>query len=1404
MEDSAGPNAVSKTDPIAAQSRKPDDIPARSWMVPITTVLLLGSAFCIYYFVYVGARREYLVNRNFRALAALGDHLQRVISTHGSILEFYADFADKNRVNTHDRIKADLDSLLVPQPEDTALAPKDRRQELRKDYLHYLAPSFDLTEEAIEVKGQSSSPRNRLEVQRRDGNWNVMLSALRHPKAVTDYLGSLEIRDLLKVPSDSLPFDDILLASDDGTVVYQDKQAGPQFTAISALLKAQAASADGKSGSSDSSTAAAPNDHPWRGGALHLTDVMLAGTRYKLFVQPILLDVFSDDPTRTEPAHEWVLCGLRTSTALEWEALSISYSAMIGFTALFFAICMGGPILKVLFINHRERFRVRELGVLALFLVLLAGVLTLTALQVAHFNMNADKDAQLRSLGDTLSNNIHDDLKAMRDQLQDWCKSETLVADLRAAGDNEVIRNTPAWPVPKPSLTPASTSFGFANNAYWTDDDGHQVVKWSTSGFVTPLIDVSKERSYTAPRRTYLDGTGPPFHFDSVLPPNKLQYLAALSMDTLECNPNLKKRSGIRADMLRGSAFVTGQPFSLIDPILPYGYGFALVDETGLVLFHSDKTKNGRENFREESDWSKELYAGTFGHAAQQALSINYLGKHCRALMVPVRGVTEAPWSLIVYTDLTADRTVALETMTMAATFLLLILAAPALLVAVWCLVRRPRIAPEWLWPNANRLANYWYQIGLYTLLIVVFLFLGFRGPVERRVIACAAVPYSALLLTHWCYRRYSPPAEKDRGRNAGQSALASAGVSVLGAAAFLLVLILYGSHLRALWILPVIVAIGAVPLLNGPRRYFSAILRYWRRVGSSGQKPGALSRFFLTPTNCYALSVLLLLLLMGVLMPMALFRGCMAVERRLGVKQAQLHLASAVAERWGAIQINCARDEIGTGACAKLKQRDSDVWRQIVLRTLPFGDRDLGIVPHNLNLSGRAQPFSGEEVYDPWFRSVIYHLHHEYNSTAAETLGVIPDRGLPRRDGSFPDWSWEDHGSSVTLRWHGVHPPGEESTRLENDLLITSDIPTEMRSDSLTGLGIALGVMFVMGGILWMLISKVFLIHVAPLKITGVRELAECIRQGRNVLVLVPPSSELEIESPVKTLDLRALTTDFQWAEALDPGTLPFGGLVEIRHFEWAGDAQAMDRKLNLLERFTASGNIQIAAVMEVPASTEDYRRMFPQLTVVDLREEPLLWLKQYDGPAQDLIWRECMPLAALWPLGAQLAKDIRSESIHSDDTIASEILERADPYYRLVWKEFTPEQKFVLSQLAEDGLVNPMNGRAIRQLMRRGFIVRDPQFRIMNESFRRFLRSVTTDDLNQKWRRESRRSGWGKLEGAFFTTLIVGGVFLLTTQNALWESSAAYVTTAFAGLSTMAKLFNTVRGTSIGTKNS
>jgi hypothetical protein len=275
------------------------------------------------------------------------------------------------------------------------------------------------------------------------------------------------------------------------------------------------------------------------------------------------------------------------------------------------------------------------------------------------------------------------------------------------------------------------------------------------------------------------------------------------------------------------------------------------------------------------------------------------------------------------------------------------------------------------------------------------------------------------------------------------------------------------------------------------------------------------------------------------------------------------------------------------------------------------------------------------------------------------------------------------------------------------------------------------------------------------------------------------------------------ALATGPKWAELVDLDSAPKQTLIEVQHMEYTtGDPEIDNQKLLLLERLIHKPDTQVAAVMTVNPSPEDYRRQFPGLDVIDLREEPFPWLAAYDGPARDLIWKECGPLPALWPIGAQLARDIKTESIYSEDTIASEILERADGYYRMIWNECTKEQKFVLAQLAVDGLLNPANGRAVRQLVRRGLIAKDPQFRIMNESFRRFLRSAATPELKQEWMHQSRQSGWGKAHGVFFTTMVLIGIFLLTTQNELWQSSAGYVTTALGAFGTLAKLLNTVRG--------
>jgi hypothetical protein len=848
---------------------------------------------------------------------------------------------------------------------------------------------------------------------------------------------------------------------------------------------------------------------------------------------------------------------------------------------------------------------------------------------------------------------------------------------------------------------------------------------------------------------------------------------------------------------------LTAEPLSLIDPILPFGYGFALFDQTGLVLFHADKIRNLHENFLQETDWNKQLYALAFGHSARRSLTIKYLGHDYQARVLPVTGVSQAPWSLIVYRDLTHVRTLNLQAVTMVATLLLAILAAPFLAVVIWCAIRRPGFAPEWLWPNRARMSTYAYLIVTYTFLIILFLFLGFTGPSEQNLIACAAIPYAALLLSVWCIRAYAPRSENVLTPSKKKLRSGLANIAMLITLVFLLGAIWWRPYLRAFTYFVFFLIIAVLPLLDRPRRSLAIWLRrVYRHSGEEdlSSRPDMDSCVW---RRCYVLSLVLLLLLVGVLTPLALFRVSLNVERRLAVKRAQLHLASALNQRLMSMIERCKDqpgiDQLGDDACKEFNRSDSSAWRMIVLDPLFPRDGKLPVSDHLCCQQGR-------DLYAHWFHNLIYSFHHDYNQTAAEMLGVLSDRVDSKPD-DFPDWFWNNDASTVTLRWHGVHLPesGNQPPKpgeLEHDFLITSSIPPSSWTQILSGAAVAAVVIVAMTLIVWALARRVFLFHVASLKMTGALKAAESIREGRNVLILVPPVSDWQLEVQQSTLDLREISASPKWAEEVNlDKVLSSNGLIEILHFEHSwNDPELDNQKAILLQRLENRENTQLAVIMTVGASSEDYGRLFPTLELIDLREEPFHWLRQYEGPARDFIWKECGPMAALWPIGAQLAKDlkadIRQEDIYSEETIVSEILERADGYYRLVWRECSDEQKFVLAQLAEDGLLNPTNGRAIRQLVRHGLITTDPQFRLMNESFRRFLRSAASAGLKQEWVRESRRSGWGKIHGAFLTTMILLGAFLLTTQNALWQSSAAYVTTALGLLGTVAKLFNTYRG--------
>jgi hypothetical protein len=75
------------------------------------------------------------------------------------------------------------------------------------------------------------------------------------------------------------------------------------------------------------------------------------------------------------------------------------------------------------------------------------------------------------------------------------------------------------------------------------------------------------------------------------------------------------------------------------------------------------------------------------------------------------------------------------------------------------------------------------------------------------------------------------------------------------------------------------------------------------------------------------------------------------------------------------------------------------------------------------------------------------------------------------------------------------------------------------------------------------------------------------------------------------------------------------------------------------------------------------------------------------------------------------------------------------ADPYYRSVWSSCSSDEKLALRQLADEGVVNPRNHIVLEQLLRKGLARRDSTFRIMNDTFRRFIVRETPAEQVDAW---------------------------------------------------------------------
>ena len=219
----------------------------------------------------------------------------------------------------------------------------------------------------------------------------------------------------------------------------------------------------------------------------------------------------------------------------------------------------------------------------------------------------------------------------------------------------------------------------------------------------------------------------------------------------------------------------------------------------------------------------------------------------------------------------------------------------------------------------------------------------------------------------------------------------------------------------------------------------------------------------------------------------------------------------------------------------------------------------------------------------------------------------------------------------------------------------------------------------------------------------------------------------------------------------------------------------------------------VQRVLLLDFPYPTNDSRpldnaQLNLPYSVADLRptnEQPSSW----PGGLYDVFRNEASVLDNVSIAGISRPSELSThcgellkEKITEDFDVAKEriireITKTVKEYYVQIWETCAESQQRSLFNLARDGFLHARNPD-IAPLMEKGLIVADPNLRLMNESFRRFLVTTGVNERLDDDSAEAQASTWVQVGRPIWAGLLLIMVFLVLTQEQYRTITLAFLT--------------------------
>jgi hypothetical protein len=423
------------------------------------------------------------------------------------------------------------------------------------------------------------------------------------------------------------------------------------------------------------------------------TKAQLAAIDYRLFC--------TDFATNSSPQEtRWTIYGLVTKDHFDDEKKRISFFNLVFISLGLLLLLFSMPLMKLFFMSSIERLHRKDALLTPPTFIVCSAIVTLIFLVTAKYYLSdiPKLDRRLQTLATSIKKEFTKEIQSIYQLTKQVSAVKpptaytTISVAQQLSEDNDALPNFEEYP--------------FLRSMYWLDNSGKQTFEYSMLD--AESYDYEEKSRPAFSNRDYfkaiLQGKGYPLvsrdtlsYLQSIVSWTTGEPVSVFSLP-LANDTTILPRGNAQSKVLAISTVLN----SVTDPVLPPGFGFSIIDQDGLVLYHTDRQKNLQENLLQEVDHNPHLMAALASESSVTT-DVSYFNRSYRLHLQPISNI---PWYMVTTYDKEFLESPYQYILTFSTLGIILISGVTALQFLLIALIyhrssklKRHSLTFKWLWP---------------------------------------------------------------------------------------------------------------------------------------------------------------------------------------------------------------------------------------------------------------------------------------------------------------------------------------------------------------------------------------------------------------------------------------------------------------------------------------------------------------------------------------------------------------------------------------------------------------------------------------------------------------------------------------------------------------------------------